>query len=89
MIKRRYMRTRQLKPGMIIDQVIKDPTGRNLVVQGSAIDDYIISSLLKLGIMSVYIREGNADPDDPDAILFQRLPPWSNSCVRTTVPKSP
>ena len=54
---------------MIIDQVIKDPTGRNLVVQGSAIDDYIISSLLKLGIMSVYIREGNADPDDPDAIL--------------------
>ena len=28
------MRTRQLKPGMIIDQVIKDPTGRNLVVQG-------------------------------------------------------
>ena len=69
MIKRRYMRTRQLKPGMIIDQVIKDPTGRNLVVQGSAIDDYIISSLLKLGIMSVYIREGSADPDDPDAIL--------------------
>ena len=54
---------------MIIDQVIKDPTGRNLVVQGSAIDDYIISSLLKLGIMSVYIREGNSDPDDPDAIL--------------------
>ena len=76
MIKRRYMRTRQLKPGMIIDQVIKDPTGRNLVVQGSAIDDYIISSLLKLGIMSVYIREGNADPDDPDAILiaeFQKV----------------
>ena len=69
MIKRRYMRTRQLKPGMIIDQVIKDPTGRNLAVQGSAIDDYIIASLLKLGIMSVYIREGSADPDDPDAIL--------------------
>lgn len=32
-----------MKPGMIIDQVIKDPTGRNLVVQGSAIDDYIIN----------------------------------------------
>ena len=69
MIKRKYMRTRQLKPGMVIDQVIKDSTGRNLVVQGSAIDDYIIASLLKLGIMSVYIREGSADPDDPDAIL--------------------
>lgn len=77
---------------MIIDQVIKDPTGRNLVVQGSAIDDYIISSLLKLGIMSVYIREGSADPDDPEIRMpycLQRLPPWSNSCVRTTVPRSP
>ena len=32
MIKRKYMRTRQLKPGMVIDQVIKDSTGRNLEV---------------------------------------------------------
>lgn len=72
MIKRKYMRTRQLKPGMVIDQVIKDSTGRNLVVQGSTIDDYIIEALLKLGIMSVYIRDGNFDPNDPDAILSPR-----------------
>lgn len=72
MIKRKYMRTRQLKPGMVIDQVIKDSTGRNLVVQGSTIDDYIIEALLKLGIMSVYIRDGNFAPNDPDAILSPR-----------------
>ena len=42
MIKRKYMRTRQLKPGMIIDQSVEDRMGRNLVVRGSALDDYII-----------------------------------------------
>lgn len=70
MVTRKYMRTRQLKPGMVIDQVIKDKTGRNLVVQGSTVDEYIIDSLLKLGIMSVYIRIGEPDDsDDPDKML--------------------
>ena len=69
MVKRKYMRTRQLKPGMIIDQSVEDRMGRNLVVRGSALDDYIIESLLKLGVMSVYIQDGEYDPDDPDKIL--------------------
>ena len=73
MIKRKYMRTRQLKPGMVIDQVIKDSTGRNLVVQGSAIDDYIIASLLKLGIMSVYIREGSAEYTGRICVIGSKL----------------
>ena len=53
MIKRRYMRTRQLKPGMKIDQSIVDHTGRSLVIKGSILDEYIIDSLLKKGIMSL------------------------------------
>lgn len=69
MIKRKYMRTRQLKPGMIIDQSVEDRMGRNLVVRGSTLDDYIIESLLKLGVMSVYIQDGEYAPDDPDKIL--------------------
>lgn len=69
MIKRKYMRTRQLKPGMIIDQSVEDRMGRNLVVRGSILDDYIIESLLKLGVMSVYIQDGEYNPDDPDKIL--------------------
>lgn len=69
MIRRKYIRTRQLKNGMIIDQTIKDRTGRNLVVQGSAVDEYIIDALIKMGIMTVYIRDGEYDPDDPDKIL--------------------
>lgn len=69
MLGRKYMRTRQLKPGMIIDQTVEDRMGRNLVVKGSALDEYVIDSLLKLGIMTVYIRDEDYNPDDPDKVL--------------------
>ena len=52
------MRTRQLKPGMKLDHPVVDRLGRNLVARGAELDDYMIDSLLKLGIMSVYIQEG-------------------------------
>mgnify|MGYP004515759655 FL=1 len=39
MIRRKYMRTRQLKPGMKIDQVVVDRMGRNLVERGSILDE--------------------------------------------------
>lgn len=57
MIKRKYMRTRQLKPGMKLDHPVVDRLGRNLVARGAALDDYMIESMLKLGIMSVYVQE--------------------------------
>ncbi len=69
MIRRKYMRTRQLKPGMIIDQSVVDRLGRNLIVRGAQLDEYVIDSLISLGIMSVYIQDGEYDPDDPDKIL--------------------
>ena len=49
MIKRKYMRTRQLKPGMKLDHPVVDRLGRNLVARGAELDDYMIDSLLKLG----------------------------------------
>lgn len=69
MIKRKFMRTRQLQPGMIIEQAVEDRMGRNLVVRGSVLTEFEIDALLKLGIMSVYIRDGEYDPDDPDKVL--------------------
>lgn len=69
MIKRKYMRTRQLKTGMVIDQTVEDRMGRSLVVRGSVLDGYVIDSLIKLGVMAVYIQDGEYDPEDPDAIL--------------------
>ena len=64
MIKRRYMRTRQLKPGMKIDQSVVDRLGRNLVTKGAILDEYVIESLQRLGVMSVYIQEGEMDPEE-------------------------
>lgn len=64
MIRRKFMRTRQLKPGMKIDLAVVDRLGRNLVVPGSVLDEYIIDSLLKLGIMSVYIQDGEVEPEE-------------------------
>ncbi len=64
MIKRTFVRTRELKIGMIIDQSLIDRTGRILIARGTPLDEYLIDSLLKLGVTSVYIREGEEDPED-------------------------
>lgn len=64
MIRRKYVRTRQLEPGTKIDQSVVDRLGRILVARGSVLDDYVIESLQKLGVMNVYIQDGEIDPDD-------------------------
>lgn len=63
-VKRIYMRTRSLKEGMKIDQSIVDRMGRVLIARGAALDEYLIESLLKRGITSVYIREGEEEPEE-------------------------
>ena len=64
MIRRKYMRTRQLRPGMKLDQSIVDRLGRNLVTRGAVIDEYIIESLINLGVMNVYIQEGEVEEEE-------------------------
>ena len=49
---------------MKIDQAIIDRMGRILIARGAVLNDYLIDSLLKLGITSIYIREGEEDPED-------------------------
>lgn len=73
MIKRTFVRTRQLQPGMVIDQSIVDRTGRILIARNTELDDYLIESLLKLGITSIYIREGEEDPEEDTLISPQTL----------------
>ena len=64
MIHRKYMRTRQLAPGMRVDHPVVDRLGRILVARGVELDDYIIDSMVKKGIMSVYIQEITDDDED-------------------------
>ena len=56
MIQRKYMRTRQLRPGMKLDHPVVDRLGRNLVARGAVLDEYMIASMIQMGIMSVYIQ---------------------------------
>lgn len=64
MIKRKYMRTRQLRPGMKLDHPVVDRLGRNLVARGATLDEYMIDSMIKLGIMTVYIQEGEESEEE-------------------------
>lgn len=63
MVKRRYISSRMLQEGMVIDQSILDSTGRTLVARKTVLDDYIINSLRKLNITGVYIREGEEEQE--------------------------
>lgn len=63
MIKRRYVRTRQLQEGMKIDQAIKDRLDRTLIARGTLLDSYMIDYLMKLGVSAVYIQEGEEEPE--------------------------
>ena len=66
MIRRKLMPTRLLEPGMKVDQSIIDRMGRTLIARNSTLDEYIISSMLNLGIMSIYIQDGEYDPADDE-----------------------
>lgn len=71
MIRRFYVRRRELQPGMRIDQSIVDRMHRVLIARGTYLDEYLIESLGKLGIAGVYVSEGEEDPVVPD----EQLPP--------------
>ena len=71
MIRRKFLRTRQLTPGMKIDQSIVDRLGRVLVARGSVLNEYVIDSLIKLGIMNVYIQEGEMDPEETNIVISE------------------
>lgn len=64
MIRRKFMRTRQLKPGMRVDHPISDRLGRVLVARGATLDEYIIDAMLKMGVMSIYIQEFIDDDEE-------------------------
>lgn len=68
MIKRYFVRCRDLKPGMRIDQAIVDRMDRTLINRYAILDDYMIEGLRKTGLAGVYISEGEEDPkpDQPD-----------------------
>lgn len=69
MIRRRYISTRLLQPGMVIDQNLVDRTRRILIARKTVLSEFHIQELTKLGVTGVYIREGEEDPDVGDVVL--------------------
>lgn len=67
----------------MIDQSIVDRTGRALVHRKTALDNYIIDALRKLGITGVYIREGEEDPAEGD---MEITPETSEKIQQLSVP---
>ncbi len=63
-MKRRYISTRVLEPGMKIDQAIVDASGRDLIKRGTFLDDFQIDYLRAKGVKGVFIVEGEPDQND-------------------------
>lgn len=76
-ITRRLVSTRVLKEGMKIDQAIIDGTGRALIEKGVYLDDFQIEYLKTKGIGSIYIAEGEVDPDE----LELQIPQYTRDLI--------
>ncbi len=66
LIRRRFISTRLLEPGMVIDQSLMDKAGRVLIARKTTLDEFLIKELVKL-VNGVYIREGEEEPEDLEA----------------------
>ena len=66
MVKRYFVRTRDLRKGMRIDQEIENRHGHSLIVQGSYLDDYQIEALKKLNINCKEVAGLGNDYNDID-----------------------
>ena len=85
-VKRKLVSTRLLKEGMRIDQAIVDGTGRALIEKGAYLDDFQIAYLKTKGIASIFIAEGEVDPDE----LELQIPQYTRDLIeKAKVPDKP
>ena len=76
-VKRKLVSTRVLSSGMRIDQEIKDGTGRTLIERGVLLDDFQIEYLKTRGVGSIYVSEGQPDPDE----LNLQIPQYTRDLI--------
>ncbi len=75
-----------MQQDMVIDQAIVDRAGRILIARNTAMDEYLISSLVKMGIPGVYIREGEEDEEPADSGTPAVAPAIERAIEKSTVP---
>lgn len=59
---------------MIIDQAVIDRAGRVLIARRTALDEFHIDALKKMGMGGIYIREGEEDEEPKTPDVPQKLP---------------
>lgn len=74
MFKRYFVRTRELKPGMRMDQAIVDRMDRVLIAKYAILDEFMIESLQQMNLGGVYISEGELEavekkPEEPTSAV--------------------
>ena len=79
MVKRKFVSTRTLQPGMKIDQAILDKTGRELIAKGAYLDDFQIEYLQKK-VGGIYVSEGEPDPEEIHSLEAQ-LPAYTRDLM--------
>ena len=80
MVKRKFVSTRVLQPGMKIYQAILDKTGRELIAKGAYLDDFQIEYLQKKSIGGIYVAEGEPDPEEIHS-LEANLPAYTKELI--------
>ena len=74
MVKRKLISTRTLETGMRIDQTITDScTGKEMIVKGTFLDDFQIEYLRSRGVASIYVSEGDPDPDEDNGVELMTI----------------
>lgn len=87
LVKRRFVRTRSLQSGMIIDQSIVDRAGRILIARNTPMDEFHKEALLKMGIGGVYIREGEEDEVLEDKSAAPEVPAAVQKVIDNSIVK--
>ena len=94
MVKRRFLSTRMLENGMVIDQSIIDKSGRILVARKTVLDDYMIDALRKMKMSGVYIREGEEEivesgvEASPETSVASELPSEPSTGAASVLPST-
>ncbi|HWP97825.1 MAG TPA: HD domain-containing phosphohydrolase [Syntrophomonadaceae bacterium] len=73
----------QLRPGMVIGRTIVGYSGKALLAKDTMLNELYISRLAKLGIGSVYVKDGLGDVDIPEIITQEVLSSVSNKLSTT------
>lgn len=71
MEKSKFVKTKALKNGMKVSEMVYDEYGRMLIADGVILDDFMIQALPKLGISGVYVHHGQEE--EKEIVITEKI----------------